>query len=75
MRTGTVVIVDVRGEHTLEMPLVEDQDLVQTFLPNRTDPPFSKRMCIRRLNRCPDDRQPSAVNTVSTAAGKFASRS
>ena len=50
MRPTMVVVLGIHGQHTTEMSLAEDQDLVQALLSNRTNPAFRKRICVRCSN-------------------------
>jgi len=40
MRSGTLVVVDVRGHYAAQVALVEDNYVVETFAANRTDDPL-----------------------------------
>jgi hypothetical protein len=57
MRSGTLVVVDVRGHYATQVALVEDNYVVETFAANRTDDPLdvsvgsSCRMQLVRLMR------------------------
>jgi hypothetical protein len=42
MRTMTVVVSNVPGEHRTQMPTAHDQHPVQNLPPNRTDPPLGE---------------------------------
>ena len=37
MRSGSLVIVPVRREDAMQMPLVEDDEMIQTLPPDRPD--------------------------------------
>ena len=37
MRPGSMVVIDIRGQHAAQMALVDDHDVIQTFAANRTD--------------------------------------
>lgn len=56
MRPSMIVIVDIRGQHTMEMAFAQDQELVQTLLSNRTNPAFGERIRIGSPHWRPDDR-------------------
>jgi hypothetical protein len=40
MRSGTLVVVDIRGHYATQVALVEDNYVVETFAANRTDDPL-----------------------------------
>ena len=40
MRAGSVVVVDVRGQDTAKIALVEDDDVIETFAADQTDDPL-----------------------------------
>ncbi len=51
-----IVVGDVRRQHATEMPLADDQDLVQARLAHRADPALRESIRIGRLHRRADDR-------------------
>ncbi len=44
MRAGALLIVDVRGEDSAQMALIEDHNVIETFAPERTDHPLDVRV-------------------------------
>jgi|HubBroStandDraft_6_1064221.scaffolds.fasta_scaffold2093887_1 hypothetical protein len=40
MRTGTIVIIDVVSENPAQMASLNDEDMVEAFLPDRADESF-----------------------------------
>ena len=44
------------------MPLVDDQHLIQTLVPHRSDPPFRERVRPRRPHRCPELSYPQSTH-------------
>ncbi len=44
MSSGSMVIVEVGGKNPPQVPLIEDDDLVQALAPDRTDDPFDVRI-------------------------------
>jgi hypothetical protein len=53
MRPVAVVVLDVVLEHEAQVPLVDDQEPVETFAAERADPPFGVGVGSRRPHRCP----------------------
>ena len=51
MGTPRIEVGDVLVQHPLEMTLVDDQHLIQTLVPHRSDPPLRERVRPRRLYR------------------------
>ena len=47
MRSGMVVVGDIRAQHTAKMALAKDDDPVQAFLANGANPAFSESVRIR----------------------------
>ena len=50
----TVVVAQVLLEHSLEMPLIENDHMVQAFSPNRPDHPLDIRVLPGRSFCCPN---------------------
>lgn len=53
--TRLVVVRDVFIENVPQMGLVDDDQLIQTLVPHRSDPPFGIGIRIRRTKRRPND--------------------
>lgn len=51
MRTRRIEKHDVLAHGTAQMRLIDDQHLVQAFFPDRADPAFRIRVCIRGMMR------------------------
>jgi hypothetical protein len=49
-----IVVVDVDSEHSLQMPLIQDEEPVQALGPHRPDPAFRVRIRSGRLHRRAD---------------------
>ena len=49
-----IVVVDVDSEHSLQMPLIHDQEPVQALGPHRPDPAFRVSIRSGRLHRRAD---------------------
>ena len=60
MGTPRIEVGDVLVQHPLEMTLVDDQHLIQTLVPHRSDPPLRERVRPRRLYRCPELSHPQS---------------
>jgi hypothetical protein len=55
MRAGAVVVADVLSDDALEVPIVEHQDVVETFATQGTEEAFADSVHVRRAHRCADD--------------------
>src|SRR5260221_14293020 len=51
MRPRSVVITRVLGEHTPQMPLAQNEQVIQTLLADRANPALRHRVRLRRLER------------------------
>jgi hypothetical protein len=51
MRTKAVVIGEIRGEHTPEMLLVEDDDMIEHLAPDTPDEPLAVGILLRAVGR------------------------
>jgi len=65
MRPGAVVIIHVGREDAAQMALVEDDDMVQAFPPDRTDDPLDVGVLPRRAWRRDDLGDPQRLNLVA----------
>ena len=52
MRTGGVVVVRVFFQHSHEMLLIQNKELVHAFLTNRANPAFGHGIGFRRTKGC-----------------------
>src|SRR5437870_13191316 len=48
MRSDVVVVACVRLQYLAQMHLAQDNDVVHTFTPDRSDQPFGKAILLRR---------------------------
>src|SRR5687767_10768428 len=55
MGSSVVVIVDVGGQNSVEVPCSKDQDPVEAFLAHRPNPAFRDRVRVRRPKWCLHD--------------------
>jgi hypothetical protein len=51
VRPPSVVIVNVRSDKKAEMPLTEDNEVVETLVLDRLDPAFNERVLVGRMGR------------------------
>ena len=51
MRSSAVVVLRIRAEHVAQMPLAENDHLVETLASNRADQPFGMPILPRRARR------------------------
>src|SRR5207247_8367095 len=72
MWSMAVVMINEHGEDSLEMPHVHDQQPIQTFRANRPYKSFRDPVCLRRLNRCPNDANAGTLKHVVNARCEFA---
>src|SRR5262245_1496729 len=49
MRSCTVIIREVRGENALQMPLAENDDMLEALAPDRADEPLGERVLPRAV--------------------------
>jgi hypothetical protein len=54
VRTVRVVVAGELDQHLAQMPLAEDQQVIQALAPQRAHKPLGKSIRTRRLNRRPD---------------------
>ena len=67
MRAGSVVVVDVRGQDTAQIALVEDDDVIETFAADQTDDPLDVGVLPGRA-RCGNDLcDPHRLDTLASA--------
>jgi hypothetical protein len=45
MSASSVIVRDVRGQSASQIPLAENDDMVQTLAPDRTDQALGERIC------------------------------
>jgi hypothetical protein len=48
MRSEVIIIVGVRFQNSAQMRLAQDNDVVHTFTPDRSDQPFGKSILPKR---------------------------
>ena len=74
MRPPAIVISNIVIQDTVNVPLVDDQDVVEAFGTNRSDPAFGDRVCLGRTERRSDRRDaqrlqsPGEVSAVTVIA-------
>jgi hypothetical protein len=69
MRSGAIIIVGVGFQDPTQMYLAQDNDVVHTFTPDRSDQPFGKAILPGRGGAIGLSRMPMARNRrVTTAA-------
>lgn len=73
MRSPLIEVRNVLVQHPLKVALVEDEHMVQTLTPRRSDPPLSKRFRPRRPHRRADprDRSNSIPNRPSRSRIRY----
>ncbi len=71
MGPGAIEIGDVFAEHPLEVPLIEDQQVIETFLPHRADPALGVRIRFGCVVRCSDDRDTLSSEYGIKGGGEF----
>ena len=65
MRSDAVVIISIGFQNSAQMHLAQDNDVVQTFPPDRTDRPFTISVLPRRSRRgwpIPNAHRPKAAD-------------
>ena len=62
MGTPRIEVGEVFVQDALQMPLVDDQHLIQTLVPHRSDPPLRERVRPRRLYRGPELSHPQSTH-------------
>jgi hypothetical protein len=60
-----VIVREIRREQTSQVPLAEDEHVIQTLAPDRTDQALRKRVLPRAVRRCENFRDAHAVHAVS----------
>src|SRR5919199_2909340 len=68
MRSVLVVVVDEFGEHRPQVPLVQHDEVVQTFSPESPDDTFSNRVRTGRMHGCGDGIDTEAPRAVAEVA-------
>jgi hypothetical protein len=67
MRTDAIAIGGVRFQYSAQMCLAQDDDVVQTLAPDRSDQPFGKPFCQGEAGAVGLSRMPMARNLRVTA--------
>jgi hypothetical protein len=75
MRPGPVVVLDVGGEHALEVTPAEDEDVVETLPTPGAYPALRERVRLRRADGCLHYCQSFCSEDLVEASGELASRS
>ncbi len=71
MWSSMIVRGHVRGQHPLKMPLIDDQKVIETFLPHRADPALGVRIRFGCVVRCSDDRDTLSSEYGIKGGGEF----
>ncbi len=71
MRTGSVVVVRRFLQHTHEMSLIQDDQLIKAFLANRAHPAFGNRIGFRRAKGCANKFKAFRDKNLVEAAREF----
>jgi hypothetical protein len=72
MRTVAVIAADELGQHFAEMPLAEDQDVIQALAAERSREPPGKCIRMRRPDRRLDDPRAIAGEDAVKCRGELA---
>ena len=72
MRSCLVEVCHIRIEHAVELPLMQDQQVVQTFLPYTPQEAFADRIGSWRMIRCFENLDATCCRHTSKARPKFA---
>ena len=72
MRSCLVEVGHIRIEHAVELPLMQDQQVVQTFLPHTAQEAFADRIGSWRMIRCFEYLDATCCRHTSKARPKFA---
>src|SRR5262245_43692567 len=75
MGTPRIEVGDVLVQHPLEVVLVNDEQMIQTFAPGRSDPALGERVRPRRPHRCPQLSYPESSQARANASPYRLSRS
>jgi hypothetical protein len=65
MRPASVVILKVRRQHTAQVTLTEDHDVIETFTADRADDALNVDVLLRRLRCCDDLLDRHRVDTIA----------
>jgi hypothetical protein len=65
MSASSVIVRDVRGQSASQMPLAENDDMVQTLAPNRTDQALGERILPRASGSREDLVDPHALHALT----------
>src|SRR2546430_10428863 len=71
MRPCLIEIRDVRMEHTLELPLLNNQQMVEAFLPHTSQEAFADGVGSWCMNRCLEQLDATDPRHTSEAGPKF----
>ena len=65
MGSGAVIVREVRGQKSAQMPLAEHDEMVEALAPHGADEPFRKRIRPRTARRREDFRDAHALDTMA----------
>jgi hypothetical protein len=71
MRPMPVVMAGVDAEHMFELAAAENEESIETVVPDRQYPALGVRVRVRRLDRCADHGDPFALEDVVEAAAEL----
>lgn len=54
VRSRPVIVREVMGEDTAQVPFAEDKDMIEALAPHRADQPLHERILPRTVGRCED---------------------
>jgi hypothetical protein len=72
MRSRLVAVGDITIEHAVELPLIEDQQMVETFLPHTPGEALADRIGSRSVIGCFEDLDAAGCGHARKAVPKFA---
>jgi len=67
VRSYGFIIAYVAIQNTNEVCLVQNQEMIETFLTNRSYPPFGKGICIRRMDWRVNDMKTGRLENIAQA--------
>ena len=72
MRSRLVEVGDIPIEHAVELPLIEDQQMVETFLPHTPQEALADRIGSRSVIGCFEDLDAAGCGHARETGSKFA---
>jgi hypothetical protein len=65
MRASPVIVVEIAGQDAAQVPLTEDEHMIQTLAPDRTDKALGKRILPGAVRRREDFVDAHALHSVA----------